>query len=147
MCRKFSPILYLRHYLNCVVSCSMDKWKGHRVPFIFCTQKLCEENSLFVQWSIRRLKMIKFGLTVQECCDTLLSWNAHITCPNTVVKFTMFDLQPMVVTHTQCESYIIIQNWTNDGSLWMNSKDSVLARSTLCKPAALGNFFFLTSIN
>ena len=52
--------------------------------------------------------MIKFGLTVQECCDTLLiiSRNAHITCPDTVVNFTMFDLQPTVVTHTQCESYI-----------------------------------------
>ena len=45
--------------------------------------------------------MIKF-----ECCDTLLSRNAHITCPDTVVNFTMFDLQPMVVTYTQCESYI-----------------------------------------
>ena len=51
--------------------------------------------------------MIKFGLTVQECCDTLLSRNAHITCPHTyVVNFTMFDLQPMMVTHTKCESYI-----------------------------------------
>ena len=50
--------------------------------------------------------MIKFGLTVQECCDTLLSRNAHITSPDAVVNFTMFDLQSMVVTHTQCESYI-----------------------------------------